>query len=359
LADPAFILGLALVLDAIMGDPDWLWQRIPHPVVLFGWLIDLAEKIGNHPDSSGATCLKREAIFGQKLQQKQRDRARKRCNNRDRCSGVIRRVHGGIALIVLISLAAFIGWGLAWLCQQSGTGGIIIEAILASLFLAQRSLALHVRAVFLAYKNEGIESARLSIAKIVGRNPDGLDEAGICRAAIESLSENSSDGVIAPAFWFLLAGLPGILAYKMLNTADSMIGHKNARYGDFGYCAARLDDLANYLPARLTTLLVAMAAFVLFGRSHAKAAIIISVRDAKKHRSPNAGWPESAYAGALGVSLAGPRIYGAQKIEASFQNANAAPPCPEDIIRALSLFWGSMFTFFIGLLPLHFIPDIF
>jgi len=311
-----FVLVLALIVDATIGDPDWLWRRLPHPVVLFGWLIEGADKIGN----------------------------------KTHFSPLRRRFNGFVALIILLFVAGFVGWGLGWLCQQGGTVGLIIEAVIASLFLAQRSLSLHVKAVYLAYKNDGLKGARGTVRLIVGRDPDSLDEAGICRAAIESLSENSSDGVIAPAFWFLLAGLPGIMVYKMLNTADSMIGHKNARYGDFGFGAARLDDVANLLPARLTTLLIAIAAWGLWGKPQAKAAILTSMRDAQKHCSPNAGWPESAYAGALGISLAGPRSYGAQKITAPFQNEAGRVPAPTDILQALNLFWGSMVVFWVFLL---------
>jgi len=307
------ILLLALILDAVIGDPDWLWRRLSHPIVLFGHLINYADKIGNNLNFS----------------------ARKRF------------FHGFMAAFLLLGLAAFIGWMLAWLCQLSGTAGIFIEAVITSVFLAQKSLACHVRAVGDSLEKQGLVAARRKVAMIVGRNPNQLDEAGICRAAIESLSENSSDGIIAPAFWFLLLGLPGLLAYKMLNTADSMIGHKNTRYANFGFCTARADDFANILPARLTVILVVIATFFKFGSSCAMAAAQIAIKDAKKHHSPNAGWPESAYAGALGISLAGPRSYGAQKIIAPFQNENARPPCPADIFRALSLFWITQCAFFV------------
>jgi len=307
-----FILLLALVLDALIGDPDWLWRRLPHPIVIFGWLIDRCEKIGNRLD----------------------------------CSPAVRRVNGFVSIFLLLALAIFIGLMIAQLCHFLGEIGIVLEAALASLFLAQKSLNLHVRSVYLALKNEGIDQARKEVAKIVGRDPLKLDEVGICRAAIESLSENSSDGVIAPAFWFLIMGLPGLLAYKMLNTADSMIGHKNNRYAAFGFAAARLDDLANLIPARLTSLLVIIAALIKFGSTSAKTALLITLKDAKKHRSPNAGWPESAYAGAIGISLAGPRFYGDRHIDADFQNENARPPRAADIARALCLFWYVQAVFF-------------
>jgi len=317
--DHLLILLLALMIDAAIGDPDWLWRRLRHPVAWFGWLIDYADKIGNH----------------------------------DHFSPSKRRFHGFIAIWFLVGLATIIGWLLSWFCQLLGEMGILVEAIISSLFLAQRSLACHVHSVYLTLKNEGISTARGEVAKIVGRDPDQLDEVGLCRAAIESLSENSSDGIIAPACWFLLLGLPGLLAYKMLNTADSMIGHNDDRYREFGRCTARADDLANLLPARLTMLLIAATTLIRGNFQDAKATIRVSFSDAKKHRSPNAGWPESAYAGALGISLAGPRSYGKQQIEASFQNEAGRPPCLEDIKRALSLFWSSMMTFFIILLLLY------
>jgi len=315
------ILLLALILDALIGDPDWVWRRWPHPVVMFGWLIGVADRIGNRPDFSS----------------------------------LMRRFNGFVAIFVLLMLAVFLGWLLNGACQFLGREGIFVEAAVASIFLAQKSLALHVNAVSVAFAKGGIEQARCEVAKIVGRDPQQLDEAGICRAAIESLSENSSDGVIAPAFWFLVAGLPGLLAYKMLNTADSMIGHKNAQHGAFGFAAARIDDLANYLPARLTSLLVISAAMLKFGVSSAKVAMLVTLKEAKQHRSPNAGWPESAYAGALGISLAGPRSYGAKQIEAPFQNANGRIPCFADISQALILFWITQAVFFMGILVLFII----
>jgi adenosylcobinamide-phosphate synthase len=171
---------------------------------------------------------------------------------------------------------------------------------------------------------------------IVGRDPDQLDEAGVCRAAIESCAENFSDGVVAPAFWLALLGLPGLIAYKAINTADSMIGHLNPRYQAFGWATARLDDLVNLIPARLSGLLVAIVAPVAGGATIA--ALKVMWRDAGKHRSPNAGWPESAAAGALGLALAGPRRYGERIVDDAFLNAEAGKAAtPDDIGRALHL----------------------
>jgi adenosylcobinamide-phosphate synthase len=178
---------------------------------------------------------------------------------------------------------------------------------------------------------------------IVGRDPEQLDEAGVCRAAIESLAENSSDGVVAPAFWFAIAGLPGLLAYKMLNTADSMIGHLNDRHRDFGRFAAKLDDAANWIPARLTGLLICAAAALAGGAGRGRAALTAMLRDARLHRSPNAGWPEAAMAGALGLSLGGPRRYGSDFVnEPALNGAGRSDAQPADIFQALRHFWTAM-----------------
>jgi adenosylcobinamide-phosphate synthase len=171
---------------------------------------------------------------------------------------------------------------------------------------------------------------------IVGRDPDQLDEAGVCRAAVESCAENFSDGVVAPAFWLALLGLPGLIAYKAINTSDSMIGHLSPRYQSFGWAAARLDDLVNLIPARLSGLLVAIVAPVTRGST--AIALKVMWRDAAKHRSPNAGWPESATAGALGLALAGPRRYGERIVDDVFLNAEARKAATaDDIGRALDL----------------------
>lgn len=181
---------------------------------------------------------------------------------------------------------------------------------------------------------------------IVGRNPQTLDRAGVSRAAIESLAENASDGVIAPAFWYALLGLPGLLAYKMLNTADSMIGHRSERHRDFGWASARLDDFANLVPARLTGLLFAAAAWTLHGATAARDALSVMLRDAPMHRSPNAGWPEAAMAAATGVTLSGPRLYGDTVANEPWLNAAGRREADAiDIDAALALFWRAMTAF--------------
>jgi adenosylcobinamide-phosphate synthase len=181
---------------------------------------------------------------------------------------------------------------------------------------------------------------------IVGRDPARLDEAGVARAALESLSENASDGVVAPLFWGAVAGLPGIAAYKAINTMDSMIGHRNDRYEDFGKVAARLDDLVNLIPARLTGLAIALVS----GRP--RAALRVMARDARRHRSPNAGWPEAAMAGALGIRLSGPRVYGDRVADEPWLNCGAPDPAPNDLSRGLALYVRAMVLCGAGLIGL-------
>jgi adenosylcobinamide-phosphate synthase len=212
--------------------------------------------------------------------------------------------------------------------------------LIASTLIAQRSLYQHVANVRTAFAEGGLAEARQAVAMIVGRDPEQLDEAGVSRAAIESCAENFSDGVVAPVFWLALFGLPGILVYKAINTADSMIGHRTTRYENFGWAAARLDDLTNLAPARLAGGLLALAAPLV--RGSIAAAWRVMRRDATKHRSPNAGWPESAMAGALGLALAGPRIYGGTTVDDPFLNAEGRQAAtPEDIGRALKVMLGA------------------
>jgi adenosylcobinamide-phosphate synthase len=296
-----FVVVMALAIDALVGDPDWLWRRAPHPVVLIGRFI-------GHLD---------------------------RTFNRDTWSGSRRRFAGVAAIFLLVTLSASTGLLAERLLQQSLLGNAVL-GLIASTLIAQRSLYQHVARVRTAFAEGGLVEGRRAVSMIVGRDPDQLDEAGVCRAAIESCAENFSDGVVAPVFWLALLGLPGLVAYKAINTADSMIGHLNPRHASFGWAAARLDDLVNLIPARLSGLLVATVAPV----AHGAIAIAFRVmwRDAGKHRSPNAGWPESAMAGALGLALAGPRRYGERIVNDSFLNAEARKEAtPGDIGRALDL----------------------
>ena len=289
---------VVLLLDAILGGPDWLWRRIPHPVAWIGALISGLEKLLNFRRIGAANYLT-----------------------------------GSLLILILTGVAGATGLGMRWVSGQSlaGSAGMILAA---SVLLAQKSLFGHVAAVANALDDASLQHARQAVSKIVGRNPDQLDETGIARAAIESTAENLSDGVIAPAFWFAIAGFPGLLVYKAVNTADSMIGHRNETYRAFGWAAARLDDLLNLIPARITAILLALCAPIVGGSVFRT--LIGTVREARWHRSPNAGWPEAATAHALGITLAGPRQYDSVKIDAPYFNAGGHRTVDEsDIRRAL------------------------
>jgi len=297
------ILLLALGLDALIGDPAALYARLPHPVVFIG------RGIGN---------------LDRRL-------------NREQDSTALRRAAGIAACILLVTLS----FGIGWLLHRSLSalpGGWIAEALLISAFLAQNSLYRHVAAVAQGLAGAGLPGGRRAVAHIVGRDPASLDEPAVCRAALESLAENFSDGVTAPLFWALLLGLPGILTYKAVNTADSMVGHRTPRHLAFGWASARLDDLLNFVPARLAGLVLAVAAFLL-PRASPGGAFSAMRRDAPLHRSPNAGWPEAAMAGALGLALAGPRRYGGAIVEDNWMNAGGRREASAaDIQRGLALY---------------------
>ena len=285
------MLAAALILDALVGEPERLWSRLAHPVVLFGRLVAwLDRRLNNGPE---------------------------------------RRRMGVLAVIALLLATLPLAFLLAAL-----PFGWVLEILGAAVLLAQRSLVEHVGAVAAALERS-LDEGRAAVARIVGRDPRSLDRAGVARAAIESAAENFSDGVVAPAFWFLLGGLPGIVLYKAVNTADSMIGHRDARYLEFGRAAARLDDLLNWIPARLAGLLICLAA-----PARLPAALRTMWRDARLHRSPNAGWPEAAMAASLGLALAGPRIYGGVITDDPYLNAGASRDAtPADIRRAVALVW--------------------
>ncbi|MCH2555136.1 MAG: adenosylcobinamide-phosphate synthase CbiB, partial [SAR116 cluster bacterium] len=266
LAARAAVVLTALAIYWLVGEPDILWRRVPHPVVLFGRAISFMDK---------------------------------RLNRRRGVTGKSRQTRGILAIVILVVLAAMLGWGLSF-------GGPVVACIILAVLLAARSLDEHIRAVATAM-GEGIGAARTAVGMIVGRETKSMKKGDIARAAIETGAENLSDGGIAPALWFLVGGLPGLLAYKMVNTADSMIGYRNAKYRTFGCGAARIDDAMNLIPARLTALLICGAA-TLNGRG--STALGTMMRDGRHHASPNAGWPEAAMAGAIEVWLAGPRRYG-------------------------------------------------
>jgi adenosylcobinamide-phosphate synthase len=308
-ADHIWILALAMIADALIGDPDLLWRRIPHPVAILGRGIDLLERL----------------------------------LNRREYSATVRRILGIVTLAVVVAIAIAAGWFIERALRAISFGWVAV-AVIASVFLAARSLYDHVAAVANAMPR-GLDAARAAVARIVGRDPASLDEPRICRAAIESAAENFSDGVVAPALWFLILGLPGLFAYKAINTADSMIGHLSDRYRDFGWAAARLDDLVNLPASRIAGALLALAAPLASGSI--VTAFRIMLADAGRHRSPNAGWPEAAMAGALGVALAGPRRYSGIIVADPFMNEGGRRDArPADIRQALRVYLGANVLFF-------------
>ena len=300
--DPLFILLAGLALDAAAGDMRLLFRFVPHPVAALGALIGYLE----------------------------------RRLNRENRTAEARRLRGVVVVIAVVALAALCGW-LVLSVTRSWRWGWLIEIFLVGVLVAQRSLYQHVIAVYRALESGGVSAGRDAVRHIVGRDPNSLDEHGVARAAVESLFENFADGVVAPSFWYLLFGLPGLMAYKAVNTLDSMIGHRSPRYLDFGAAAARLDTAANFVPARLAGLIVALAALVV-PKGSPSSAFRTMLRDAKKHRSVNAGWPEGAAAGALDLALAGPRRYGAEVVNDPWIGVGRARAVPDDIRRALYLF---------------------
>jgi adenosylcobinamide-phosphate synthase len=285
---------VALGLEAAFGWPDWLFRRIGHPVTWIGAAISYCDARLNRP-------------------------------------GAFRVVAGGAATGLVTGSVVLAAWLLARLLP-GGAWGLVMTGMLAAPFVAARSLHDHVADVSRRLTAGDLGGARQAVAKIVGRETEGLDTAGVARAALESLAENASDGVVAPLFWGVLLGLPGIAAYKAINTLDSMIGHRSPRHAEFGRVAARLDDAANWLPARITAGLLALVS----GQPGRVAGVVAA--DARKHRSPNAGWPEAAMAGALGVRISGPRSYGALVAEEPWVNGAGRDPDAGDLARGLGLF---------------------
>jgi adenosylcobinamide-phosphate synthase len=297
------LLVLALTIEAAFGYPQRFYAAIGHPVTWIGRLIGSLDRLLNREAAAFAT----------------------------------RKAMGVLALFLLLAVVIGLSALVQRLCLSFGLIGLVPLALLASTLIAQRSLHEHVARVAEGLEREGLEGGRRAVAMIVGRNPQTLDEAGVARAAIESLAENFSDGIVAPAFWLGLGGLPGIAAYKAVNTADSMIGHRTPRHLAFGWASARLDDLVNLPASRLTALLLVVSAS-LDRLADAAGAWRALRRDAGRHRSPNAGWPEAAMAGALGLRLAGPRIYGETRVEDHWMGDGRAAATAADIRRALTLY---------------------
>ncbi len=290
----ASFLFIAMILDAVLGEPDWLWRRFRHPATLMGRWVEWFDRRFNH--------------------------------------GTGQKQKGILVMMALVTGGAVAGWAIAAIPD-----GGLLEIVVAAILLAQRSLTEHVQQVADALR-EGLPQGRRAVSMIVGRDPEALDQNGVARGAIESAAENFSDGVIAPAFWFFLLGLPGIVVYKLVNTADSMIGYRNERYEQFGWAAARLDDVMNWVPARITGGLICLAYW-------SEDAWRVMQADARLHRSPNAGWPEAAMAGVLGVALAGPRSYDGEMRDLAWVNPEGRKTLtPMDIERAVGVLWRSWFV---------------
>src|SRR5208282_5853101 len=306
----------SLAVEALIGYPAPLYPAIGHPVTWMGRWLEIVEALFNRPDLSFAA----------------------------------RRALGVVALSLTLAPVALVAWAATRALISHGAFGFAVLALLAASLPAQRSLASHVRAVAEGL-DASLEEGRQAVAMIVGRNPKALDEAGVARAAIESLAENFSDGVVAPILWIALGGLIGGALYKAINTADSMIGHKDDRYAAFGWAAARLDDVVNLPASRLAALWLVAAAALTPGAS-ARGAARTVWRDASLHRSPNAGWPEAAMAGALGLKIAGPRVYGETLVDDAFMGAGRREACVADIRRALRLYRAGCTTSWLMLLAI-------
>ncbi|HTP93734.1 MAG TPA: adenosylcobinamide-phosphate synthase CbiB [Xanthobacteraceae bacterium] len=308
----------AMLIELCFGYPDWLYRAIGHPVVWIGKLITTLERYLNREQAP------------------------------------VRRYLGGIvAILVLLAIVGAIAVTLQRELLRLPYGAVLV-AILAATFLAQRSLYRHVADVALSLERHGLEAARTAVARIVGRDTATLDESGVARAAIESLAENFSDGIVAPVLWTAVGGLPGVAVYKAINTADSMIGHRTARFAAFGWAAARLDDVINLPASRLSALLLVIATTMRSDTSTAAAWNAVW-RDASKHRSPNAGYPEAAVAGALGLALAGPRTYNGIPVNDATMGDGRPNADAADIRRALALYWCAdalLIVILIALFPL-------
>jgi adenosylcobinamide-phosphate synthase len=293
---------VAIATEAMVGYPNAVYRLLGHPVTWIGKLITWCDEAWNSGTRSS------------------------------------RRLYGVLTLTLLLVVAVLSGLVITGILDRllPSLASLILCGVLASTLLAQRSLDEHVLAVAKGLETQGLAGGRSAVAHIVGRETKSLDEAAICRAAIESLAENFSDGVVAPLFWMVVAGLPGALAYKAINTADSMIGHRTERYEAFGWASARFDDLVNLPASRLSALWLMLAAIPL-GLSPGDALRTIR-RDASHHRSPNAGWPEAAMAGALGIRLSGPRVYDGVPVQERWVGEGRSQLTAKDIRTALKLY---------------------
>lgn len=285
------ILVLALLLDALLGEPEWLWSRIPHPVVVIGSMIERLDNALNQ--------------------------------------GSMRKLKGILVVVLLVILGGVFGYFFQYFSAYAGQ---LPTMIFAAILIAHRTLVDHISDVGFALRSS-LQEGRDAVANVVSRDTKDMTEPQVARAAIESAAENMSDGVVAPVFWFLIGGLPGLIIYKIVNTLDSMIGYKNETYADFGWASARLDDLLNFVPARITAYIMAFGQGILAHMTTLKA-------EAAHHRSPNAGWPEAAMAMSLDVSLAGPRSYDGEMQELAWVNAEGFKEVgPAEIHASVGILW--------------------
>ncbi|MCY4445694.1 MAG: adenosylcobinamide-phosphate synthase CbiB [Rhodobacteraceae bacterium] len=287
------LLLIALLLDALIGEPDYVWKRITHPVIAIGNLIHYFDTHFNTVEKV-------------------------------RLKGFLVLIGGCVGLALLGSIV--------YLLPLSS----VLEILIVAILLAHRSLIDHVEHVAEALHLSLMEG-RLAVSKIVGRDTSSMSTSDVSRAAIESTAESLMDGVIAPAFWYLIAGIPGILVYKFVNTADSMIGYQNEKYKEFGWATAKFDDLLNFIPARLTALIVSLVHFSIDAFQFAR-------NEGNNHRSLNAGWPEAAFAKVMGVALSGPRVYEGTQINFPFINDEGRKELvPEDIEKGVEIAWRTWF----------------
>jgi adenosylcobinamide-phosphate synthase len=308
------ILAVALVLDGVLPERRWPFSRPGHPVRIVGAVIAHLDGALNRPGQGPRSAI----------------------------------AWGGVVAAFVVAGSGLFGFALHAI-GKAVLLGWAVELVAVVALLAQRSLFGHVRRVERELARDNLAAARQAVAHIVGRDPQSLDRHGVARAATESLVENFSDGAIAPALFYALFGLPGLFAYKAANTLDSMIGHRSPRYLFFGRISARLDDALNFVPARLSAALLICAAFVVPGARPGRA-FSTAWRDAGKHRSINAGWPEAAAAGALGLALAGPRRYGAQTVDDPWLGDGTPDVKARDVARALRLYVAAcaLFAFLVA-----------
>ena len=300
---------VALMVEATIGWPDAIHRRIGHPVTWIGVLIAVCDaRLNRIDDTDFRRCVMGVAV--------------------------------ALGIMLVVGVVAIL---VVWLMPRGWFGSVLI-GVLAWPLVATRSLYDHVRSVARPLEQGDLGGARAAVAMIVGRDVARLDAAGVARAALESLAESASDGVVAPLFWGVIFGLPGIAVYKAVNTMDSMIGHLTPRHAAFGWAAARIDDMANLIPARMTGLLIAAVS------KTCRSSLTCMWRDARKHRSPNAGWPEAALAGALDIRLSGPRVYDDHMSDDAWVNVGAPDPAPTDVGRGLTLYLEAMLVLVVALL---------